>query len=186
MCGLWSESHMKGFFWYVRNAKLNIGKRWRILNWKKNTYFWVSWVFEDIPKLYRWWFQDVYFWDLTCLLGEMISVFDVSVPGNSAGDLFGMVSSRDLVKGWNRDHQRSGIKRSQLESPPVRVFFCFQVILLNLEITQLLVVSVLHVLSIQLLIGLGSSHGSKHFGEGFSVSEFSPVLKDVCFHVFFK
>ena len=41
----------------------------------------------------------------------------INFPGNSAGALFGMVSSRDPFKGWLSDLQRSGMKRSRIESP---------------------------------------------------------------------
>ena len=40
-----------------------------------------------------------------------------SPPGNSAGDLFGMLSSRDPFEGWNRDLQLGDQVGSRLESP---------------------------------------------------------------------
>ena len=45
--------------------------------------------------------------------------------GDSIRDIFGMVSSRDPKSMANRDLQRVGIKRSQIESlqPVVDVFF---------------------------------------------------------------
>ena len=39
------------------------------------------------------------------------------LPGNSAGDLFGMLSSRDPNSRVVSDLQRSGIKRSRIELP---------------------------------------------------------------------
>ena len=52
------------------------------------------------------------------------SLVSVCIPGNSAGALFGMVSSRDPFKGDDSDLQRTGIKRSRLESPGSQ-YICF-------------------------------------------------------------
>ena len=40
-------------------------------------------------------------------------------------DLFGIVKTRPELKGWKRDLQRLGMKRSRLESPGYGFLFCF-------------------------------------------------------------
>ena len=95
------------------------------------------WRFKKIQKLIQWEAiqNDVFFpkrkvvfqpWIFRCELfvsGRVSKTQDKKrkyIPRNSAGDLFGMVSSRDpKSKGWNGDLQRLGIKRSRPESPGI-------------------------------------------------------------------
>ena len=82
--------------WWFHRVKKAPQIFWNTIHFDWRTFFkWVGWL-EPSPC-------EITFWVTSEQLGDQPKHPKIHLPGNSAGDLFGMVEMWSVRKGWKRD-----------------------------------------------------------------------------------